>query len=68
MMPKRSASRPITMPPMPNPIIRDAYGIEAAPRATPNSACTAGNTTGTTYMPLAATVMMTSVTASRAAA
>ena len=34
-------------------------------RATPKSACTAGSTTGTTYMPLAPTVMSTSVTSSK---
>ena len=39
---------------MPKPIMRSEYGSDASARATPNSACTAGSTTGTTYMALAA--------------
>lgn len=68
MTPKRSARRPISVPPIPKPIISSAYGMEASARATPNSAWTAGSTTGTTYVPLAPTVMSASVTIRRAAA
>ena len=53
---------------MPKPIISSEYGIEASARATPNSACTAGSTTGTMYMPHAPMVMSASVTIRRAAA
>ena len=55
-------------PPMPKPIISSEYGIAASARATPNSACTAGSVTGTTYMPQAPTVISASVTTRRAAA
>src|SRR5262245_27338470 len=50
-MPKRSDSRPIRMPPKPKQIIVAVYGSDAAERATPNSACTAGRTTMTDHMP-----------------
>ncbi len=49
--PKRSVSRPIRMPPRPKPISVAMYGSDAPPRATPKSACTAGSTTTTTYIP-----------------
>ncbi len=51
MTPRRSDRRPIRMPPTPKPIIVIVYGSEASERATPNSACTAGSTTTTAYMP-----------------
>jgi hypothetical protein len=51
MMPKRSASRPIRMPPRPKPIMVSVYGSDASERATPNSACTGGSATVTMYMP-----------------
>ncbi len=63
--PKRSASLPIAMPPRPKPIISSVYGSEASARATPNSACTAGSTTDTTYITLEPTVISASVTARR---
>jgi hypothetical protein len=50
-MPKRSASRPITMPPMPKPAIVSVNGSEASPRAMPKSACTAGRATTKDHMP-----------------
>ena len=50
-MPKRSESLPIRMPPKPKPSIVSVYGSEAADRAIPNSACTAGSTTATDHMP-----------------
>jgi len=56
------------MPPRPKPTSIHVYGIEASARATPNSACTAGSTTATTYMPLAPTVISSSATARRIAA
>ena len=58
-MPRRSARRPITRPPMPKPIISSVYGSDASARATPNSACTAGSTTATTYIALLPTVIRT---------
>ena len=50
-MPRRSESRPIAMPPKPKQIIVMVYGREAAERATPNSACTAGNATIPDHIP-----------------
>src|SRR5438034_8524078 len=50
MTPKRSASRPIRMPPTPKPIIVSVYGSDASALVTPNSACTAGSATTTPYM------------------
>ncbi len=64
--PKRSASRPMKSPPTPKPIIVSVYGSEASARATPNSACTAGSTTTTTYMLAPLMVITTSATARRA--
>ena len=55
-------------PPTPNPIMSSEYGMTASARATPNSACTAGSTTGTMYMPHAPIVVSASVTTRRAAA
>jgi hypothetical protein len=63
--PKRSARRPIRMPPRPKPSISSVYGSEASERATPNSACTAGSTTATTYMPLEPMVIRPSTAARR---
>jgi hypothetical protein len=51
MTPNRSERRPIRMPPRPKPTIVSVYGNEAAPRATSNSACTAGSTTTTDHIP-----------------
>ena len=63
--PKRSASRPISTPPRPKPTIISVYGSDASARATPNSACTDGSTTATTYMPLLPIVISASVTVRR---
>jgi len=63
--PRRSASRPIQMPPMPKPTISSVYGSEASARATSNSACTAGSTTATMYMQLLPTVIRARVTSRR---
>ena len=68
MTPKRSARRPIAMPPMPKPTISSVYGSDASARAMPNSACTDGSTTETTYIPLLPIVISNSVTTSRATA
>ena len=65
MMPKRSDSRPITMPPTPKPIIVSVYGSDASARATPNSACTAGSATTTDHMPTPPIVDSSSATDSR---
>jgi hypothetical protein len=40
-----SASRPMRMPPRPNPIMVTVYGKDASERLTPNSAWMTGNTT-----------------------
>ena len=64
-MPKRSASRPITMPPMPNPNIVSVNGSDASPRAMPKSACTAGRATTNDHMPTLPMVPSRSATASR---
>ena len=50
-MPKRSASRPMTTPPMPKPNIVSVNGSDASPRAMPKSACTAGSATTKDHMP-----------------
>ena len=63
--PKRSASRPIRMPPTPKPIIVSVYGSDASARAMPKSAWIRGSTTVTEYMPDPPMVMSTSETASR---
>ena len=63
--PKRSASRPIRMPPKPKPIIVSVYGSEASARATPNSAWMRGSTTVTAYMPEPPIVISISETKSR---
>ncbi len=67
-MPNRSASRPITTPPQANPIIASVKGSEASARATPNSACTAGSTTGTDHMPTLPMVPSTTAATSRSQA
>ena len=64
-MPKRSESRPISTPPHAKPSIASVNGSEASARATPNSACTAGSTTGTDHMPTVPMVPSTTATASR---
>ncbi len=56
-MPRRSARRPITTPPRPKPTISSVYGSDASARAMPNSACTLGRTTATTYIALLPTVI-----------
>ena len=48
--PRLSASRPMRIPPAPKPIMSSVYGSDASARATPNSCCTDGSTTATTYM------------------
>src|SRR6476661_1778940 len=50
-MPYRSANFPISTPPNANPTIVRVNGKDASARATANSACTAGSTTGTDHMP-----------------
>jgi hypothetical protein len=55
----------MSSPPKAKPTIRAEYGIEAPARATPNSACTSGSTTGTMYMPHAPMVARSSVIARR---
>ena len=67
-MPKRSDSRPIRMPPKPKQIIVAVYGSDAAERATPNSACTAGRTTMTDHMPTPPMAERSSAAKSRAQA
>jgi hypothetical protein len=65
--PKRSASRPMKSPPHAEADRRQRIRQRgASARATPNSACTAGNTTTTTYMLAPLMVITTSATASRA--
>ena len=49
--PKRSASRPIRIPPRPKPTMVSVYGSDASARVTPNSACSCGSTTTTEYIP-----------------
>ncbi len=64
--PKRSASRPIRMPPKPNPIIVTVYGSDASEREMPNSACIAGRATAAAYIPTPPSVIRPSEAASRA--
>ena len=64
MTPKRSASRPITMPPAPKPIMVSVNGSDASPRATPKSACTAGSATTKDHMPTPPMVPIASATQS----
>jgi hypothetical protein len=63
--PRRSASRPMKTPPTPKPTISSVYGSDASARALPNSACTLGKTTATTYIALEPIVISTSATARR---
>jgi hypothetical protein len=63
--PKRSASRPISTPPRPKPIIVSVYGSEASARSTPNSAWICGSTTVTEYMPDPPSVISASEAARR---
>jgi hypothetical protein len=65
MMPNRSDQRPSAMPAAPNPSIVSVYGSDAAARATPNSACTAGSTTTTDHMPTPPIVAIASAMARR---
>jgi hypothetical protein len=62
--PKRSASRPMTMPPSPKPIMVSVYGSDASERPTSNSACTGGSATVTMYMPAPPSVISASDAAS----
>src|SRR5947209_15240362 len=64
-IPARSESRPMKMPPKPNPIIVSVYGMDASARATPKSACTAGSATTTDHMPTPPMVDNISVTRRR---
>ena len=64
-MPSRSDNRPIATPPNAKPIMARVNGSEASARATPNSACTAGSTTGTDHMPTLPTAPSTTAAASR---
>ena len=50
-MPSRSDSWPMITPPTPKPIVVSVKGRDAPPRATWNSACTAGKATTTDHMP-----------------
>jgi hypothetical protein len=63
--PKRSARRPIRMPPNPKPTMVSVYGNEASARAAPNSVCMAGSTTVTQYMPTPPMVISASDTMRR---
>ena len=65
MMPKRSDNLPIRMLDTPKHTIVSVYGNDAAPRATPNSACTVGSATTTDHMPTPPIVDSTSETISR---
>ncbi len=64
-MPKRSASRPIAIPPIANPIMVSVYGSEASARATPNSASTAGRVTTTDHSPTPPIMLISSDIVSR---
>ena len=66
--PRRSASRPISTPPSPKPIMVRVNGREAPPRATSNSACTDGRATTTDHMPTPPIVARTMETARRSQA
>ena len=56
------------MPPKPKQIIVAVYGSDAADRATPNSACTAGRTTMTDHIPTPPMAESSSAAKSRAQA
>jgi hypothetical protein len=64
-MPRLSARRPMNTPPMPKPTISSVYGSDASARAVPNSACTLGSTTATTYIELLPIVISARATTSR---
>src|SRR5215470_13743318 len=65
MIPTRSASLPIRMLATPNEIMVSVYGNDASPRATPNSAWTAGSATTTDHIPTPPMVESARVTARR---
>jgi hypothetical protein len=65
MMPKRSASLPISTPPTAKPIMAAVYGTEAPPRSTANSASIVGNTTTADHRPTPPIVLSASDAASR---
>ena len=52
-------------PPNAKPIMASVKGSEASARATPNSACTAGSTTGTDHIPTLPTAPSTTAATSR---
>jgi hypothetical protein len=58
----------MSTPPKPKPSISRCRAARQSARAMPNSACTAGSITDTTYMPLLPTVMIRSVRARRTTA
>src|SRR5262245_37661120 len=64
-MPNRSDRRPSMTPPHAKPNMVSVNGSAASARATPNSACTAGSTTGTDHMPTLPMVPSTTATPSR---
>src|SRR5262245_30986820 len=64
-MPNRSDRRPSMTPPHAKPNMVSVNGSDASARATPNSACTAGSTTGTDHMPTLPMVPSTTATLSR---
>src|SRR5437868_14999876 len=68
VIPKRSDKRPIKMLQRPKHTIVSVYGSDAAPRATPNSVCTAGSATTTDHMPTPPMVDSVSVTTKRSQA
>ena len=63
--PKRSARRPITMPPRPKPTISSVYASDTSAREAPNSACTEGSATTTDHMPTPPIVATSSAATSR---
>ena len=65
MMPRRSASRPIAMPPTAKPSMVAVNGSEAPPRLTPNSTSIVGSTTTADHRPTPPSVAMASDAASR---
>src|SRR5262245_731018 len=64
-MPNRSDRRTSMTPPHAKPNMVSVNGSDASARATPNSACTAGSTTGTDHMPTLPMVPSTTATLSR---
>src|SRR5262245_55379543 len=64
-MPNRSDRRPSLPPPHAKPNMVSVNGSDASARATPNSACTAGSTTGTDHMPTLPMAPSTTATLSR---